>query len=78
MNPLSIRVAVDVGSTRHRVATGLPDGKLLDEFDIDHNAVGFGEFFSHIETIEHRHHLPVAVARATIFQLRNKTQQRAA
>ena len=35
MNPLSIRVAVDVGSTRHRVAIGLPDGKLLDEFDID-------------------------------------------
>ncbi|OGS97360.1 MAG: hypothetical protein A3H31_10925 [Gallionellales bacterium RIFCSPLOWO2_02_FULL_57_47] len=32
--PLSIRVAVDVGSTRHRVAVGLPDGKILDEFDI--------------------------------------------
>jgi transposase len=62
MNPLSIRVAVDVGSTRHRVAIGLPDGKLLDEFDIDHNAVGFGEFFNHIETVENRHHLPVAVA----------------
>lgn len=62
MNPLSIRVAIDVGSTRHRVAIGLPDGKLLDEFDIDHNAVGFGEFFNHVETIENSHHLPVAVA----------------
>ena len=62
MNPLSIRVAVDVGSTRHRVAIGLPDGKLLDEFDIDHDAVGFSEFFNHIETVENRHHLPVAVA----------------
>lgn len=62
MNPLSIRVAVDVGSIRHRVAIGLPDGKLLDEFDIDHNAAGFGEFFDHIETAESRHHLPVAVA----------------
>ena len=30
MNPLSIRVAIDVGSTRHRVAVGLPDGNLLD------------------------------------------------
>lgn len=62
MNPLSIRVAVDVGSTRHRVAVGLPDGKVLDEFDIDHSAGGFNEFFRRIETIETRHQLPVAVA----------------
>jgi transposase len=62
MNPLSIRVAIDVGSTRHRVAVGLPDGKLLDEFDIDHNARGFDEFFRHIEMAETRYHLPVAVA----------------
>lgn len=62
MNPLSIRVAVDVGSTRHRVAVGLPDGKVLDEFDIDHNTVGFNKFFHRIENIEKRHQLPVAVA----------------
>lgn len=62
MYPLSIRVAVDVGSTRHSVAVGLPDGKVLDEFDIEHNAGGFKEFFQHIECIEKRHHLPVAVA----------------
>jgi transposase len=62
MNPLSIRVAVDVGSTGHRVAVGLPDGKVLDEFDIDHSAGGFNEFFHRIETIEKRHQLPVAVA----------------
>lgn len=62
MNPFSIRVAIDVGSTRHRVAVGLPDGKLLDEFDIDHNARGFDEFFRHIEKAETRYHLPVAVA----------------
>ncbi|MDO8369606.1 MAG: IS110 family transposase [Candidatus Nitrotoga sp.] len=62
MYPLSIRVAVDVGSTCHRVAVGLPDGKLLDEFDISHNAGGFKEFFHHIESLEKRHQLPVAVA----------------
>ena len=62
MYPLSIRVAVDVGSTCHRVAVGLPDGKLLDEFDISHNAGGFKEFFHHIERLEKRHQLPVAVA----------------
>lgn len=62
MYPHSIRVAVDVGSTCHRVAVGLPDGKVLDEFDIDHNAGGFKEFFKHIECLEKRHQLPVAVA----------------
>lgn len=62
MNPLSIRVAVDVGSTRHRVAVGLLDGKVLDEFAIDHSAGGFNEFFRRIEAIETRYQLPVAVA----------------
>ena len=62
MYPLSIRVAIDVGSTCHRVAVGLPDGKLLDEFDISHNASGFKEFFQHIERLEKRHQLQVAVA----------------
>lgn len=62
MYPHSIRVAVDVGGTRHRVAIGLPDGKVLDEFDIGHDAGGFREFFRHIECVEKRHHLPVAVA----------------
>jgi len=62
MNPLSIRVAVDVGSTCHRVAVGLPDGKVLDEFDIDHSAGGFNEFFHRIEIIEKCHQLPIAVA----------------
>ena len=46
MNALSIRIGVDVGSTRHRVAVGLPDGKVLDEFDIDHSVGGFNEFFA--------------------------------
>lgn len=62
MNPLSIRVAVDVGSTRHRVAVGLPDGKVLEEFDIDHDAAGFNEFFRRVEAIEQHYPLPVAVA----------------
>lgn len=44
------------------MAVGLPDGKLLDEFDISHNAGGFKEFLHHIERLEKRHQLPVAVA----------------
>ena len=30
---LELRVAVDVGSARHRVAVGLSDGVLIEEFD---------------------------------------------
>ena len=62
MNPLSIRVAIDVGSTRHFVAVGLPDGNILEEFNIGHDCNGFHEFFQRIDAIEQRHQLPVAVA----------------
>jgi transposase len=62
MNPQTIRIGIDVGSARHRVAVGLPDGKLIDEFDIDHHAQGFSQFFKRIATHESRHHLPVSVA----------------
>lgn len=62
MNPQTIRVGIDVGSTRHRVAVGLPDGNLIDEFDVDHHAEGFSQFFRRIATHEDRHQLPVAVA----------------
>ena len=62
MNPLSIRVAIDVGCDRHYVAIGLPDGKILEEFNISHNRGGFNQFFQRIEAIEKRHPWPVAVA----------------
>ena len=43
---LELRVSVDVGSRRHSVAIGLPDGRVLEEFEITHRPEGFGEFFS--------------------------------
>lgn len=61
MNPLSphsIRVAIDVGSARHFVAVGLPDGKILEEFNIGHDRDGFTEFFRRIDAIEQCHQLP--------------------
>ena len=58
----ALRVAIDVGSTRHRVAVGL-SGTLLDEFDIDHDGPGIADFFTRIERWEKRHSTPgVAVA----------------
>jgi transposase len=61
MNP-ELRVAVDVGCTRHRVAVGLSEGRLLEEFDIGHDAAGLNEFFARVERHERQWGLPVAVA----------------
>lgn len=30
---------------RQTSAVGLPDGKLIDEFDVEHHADGFSQFF---------------------------------
>jgi hypothetical protein len=35
MNMHTLRVAIDVGRTRHRVAVGLPDGKLGQVLRVD-------------------------------------------
>ena len=43
-----LRVAIDVGSARHRVAVGGGDGRLIDEFDIDHDGPGIADFFARI------------------------------
>lgn len=61
MNP-ELRVAVDVGCSRHRVAVGLSEGKLLEEFDIGHDSAGLNEFFSRVERHARQLGLPVAVA----------------
>ncbi len=57
-----IRVAVDVGCHRHRVAVAGPENRVLEEFDIEHNAQGMGAFFRCVEAHERRLGLPVAVA----------------
>jgi hypothetical protein len=44
----TLRVAVDVGSRFHQLAIGDGNGKLLDEFQIDHGRVGFEPFFARI------------------------------
>jgi transposase len=59
---LQLRVGVDVGSRCHSVAIGLADGRLLEEFEILHTAVGFQDFFSRIEGHAKTHPYPIAVA----------------
>jgi transposase len=59
---LELRVSVDVGYRRHSVAIGLPDGQVLEEFEIAHRPEGFQEFFSRIEKHQKEKGCEVAVA----------------
>jgi len=60
--PLELRVSVDVGYRRHRVAMGLSSGEVLEEFEIEHRPEGFQEFFSRIEKHHKKESCSVAVA----------------
>jgi transposase len=59
---LELRVSVDVGYRRHRVAMGLSDGGVLEEFEIEHRIEGFEDFFSRIEKHRQINNCSVAVA----------------
>ena len=59
---LELRVGIDVGSRCHSVAIGLSDGRLLEEFEIDHTAAGFKDFFKRAAASAKRHRAPIAVA----------------
>ncbi len=60
--PHQVLVSVDIGSQRHRVAIGLPDGEVLEEFEIAHNPEGFRDFFFRINRHEKKYGSRVAVA----------------
>ena len=57
-----IRVSIDLGCHHHSVAIGLPEGNIIDEFEIEHNSKGFKEFFQHVEKWEAKYAWPVSVA----------------
>ena len=59
---IELRVSVDVGYRRHSVAIGLPNGEVLEEFEIAHGPEGFQEFFSRIEKHRKEREYGVAVA----------------
>lgn len=60
--PPSLHVGIDVGGMNHRVAVGLSDGKLIDEFDVPHTHAGFNAFFERIGALQKTHTLPVIIA----------------
>ena len=61
VNP-QLQVAVDVGSQRHRVAVGDIEGRLLEEFDVDHTAAGLSGFFARVGRLQDKFGWPVVVA----------------
>jgi len=62
MRLTELQVAVDVGARTHRVAVGNGSGRLIDEFDLEHTAVGLSGFFSRLERLAGGRKRPVAVA----------------
>jgi len=62
MSMAELRVALDIGSKKHRVGIGNADGRLLEEFDITHDKEGFEQFFNRVSVFEQRFALPVVVA----------------
>lgn len=62
MSMAELRVAIDIGSKKHRVGIGNSEGRLLEEFEITHDRDGFAEFFKRVTTIEKSLGLPVVVA----------------
>ncbi len=61
-NSPKLCVSVDIGCRQHSVAIGLPNGYVLDEFDIHHRSEGFKQFFERIEHQCQQHGNEVAVA----------------
>jgi len=57
----TLLVGIDVGCRRHRVAVGMPDGALLDQFDLEHQPTAFNAFFTRVERHAAKHALPVSV-----------------
>lgn len=49
MSEHELRVALDIGSKKHRVGIANDDGRIIEEFDITHNKAGFELFFRHVE-----------------------------
>jgi hypothetical protein len=50
-----LHVAIDIGSVCHRVAIGLDDGAVIDEFDCPHTPLGLSQFFKRVQSHEHKH-----------------------
>lgn len=62
MSMAELRVALDIGSKKHRVGIGSGDGRVIEEFDMTHDKEGFAHFFGRVAVHERQLQLPVVVA----------------
>jgi transposase len=53
---------MDIGSQTHRVAIGLSNGEILEEFGMSHTPDDIDFFFNKVEKYKKRYQLPVVVA----------------
>lgn len=58
-----LHVALDIGSSKHRVAIGVEtSAEPIEEFDLAHTPQGLGEFFSRVRRYQLKHGAQVSVA----------------
>jgi transposase len=57
-----VTVGVDIGCRRHRVAIAAPDGRIAEEFDMEHGKEGFEKFFGRLSHYRESYQVPVVVA----------------
>jgi transposase len=57
-----LHVSIDVGCYQHDISVGLADGAFLGRFEINHDKVGFAEFFDQIEQYKTQSNGDVSVA----------------
>lgn len=62
ITPSDIRVSIDVGCHQHSIAIGLPNGEVVDEFEVAHRPEGFDLFFHRVDEYRRRFGGEVSVA----------------
>ncbi len=55
-----VTVGVDIGCRRHRVAIAAPDGRIAEEFDMEHGKEGFEKFFGRLSHYRESYQVPVS------------------
>lgn len=61
-NTQELHVSIDVGCYQHDISVGLADGTFLGRFEINHDKVGFAEFFKQVEQYKTQSNGTVSVA----------------
>lgn len=61
-NTQELHVSIDVGCYQHDISVGLAEGTFSGRFEINHNKIGFADFFEKIEHYKTQSNGTVSVA----------------